>query len=151
MRICPELFTRCDLKIAAMRALDAGSTICEIAQAQMSPHLLDRRNGRVGRQGDLAFPGIERRAGLYPRRMPRQAAPVEVEIRDQMQKELWNRRRTAPENHGGTPATRLRFEPQARAADDARGQSALRPPASLRQVTPDSRHNLAVYPNPAGG
>lgn len=35
-----------DLKIAAMRALDAGSTIGEIARKyQISPHLLDRWRG----------------------------------------------------------------------------------------------------------
>jgi transposase-like protein len=35
-----------DLKIAAMRALDAGSTIGEIARKyQLSPHLVDRWRG----------------------------------------------------------------------------------------------------------
>ena len=53
-----------DLKVAAMRALDAGSTTGEIARKyQVSPHLLDRWRGEWRAKGDLAFPGIGRRGG----------------------------------------------------------------------------------------
>ena len=56
-----------DLKIAAMRALDAGSTIGEIARKyQVSPHLLDRWRGEWRAKGDLAFPGIGRRGVSLP-------------------------------------------------------------------------------------
>ena len=51
-----------DLKIAAMRALDTGSTIGEIARKfQVSPHLLERWRGEWRAKGDLAFPGIGHR------------------------------------------------------------------------------------------
>jgi transposase-like protein len=56
-----------DLKIAAMRALDAGSTIGEIARKyQVSPHLLDRWRGEWRAKGDLAFPGIGRLGAFLP-------------------------------------------------------------------------------------
>ena len=51
-----------DLKIAAMRALDTGSRIGEIARKyQLSPKLLERWRGEWRAKGDLAFPGIGRR------------------------------------------------------------------------------------------
>ena len=51
-----------DLKIAAMRAMDAGATGGEIARKyQVSPHLLDRWRSEWRAKGDLAFPGIGRR------------------------------------------------------------------------------------------
>jgi len=56
-----------DLKIAAMRALDAGSTTAEIARKyQVSPHLLERWRGEWRAKGDLAFPGIGRRGVFLP-------------------------------------------------------------------------------------
>jgi transposase len=56
-----------DLKIAAMRALDAGSTAGEIARKyQVSPHLLDRWRGEWRAKGELAFPGIGRRGATMP-------------------------------------------------------------------------------------
>jgi transposase-like protein len=56
-----------DLKIAAMRALDAGSTNGEIARKyQVSPHLLDRWRSEWRAKGDLAFPGIGRRGVDLP-------------------------------------------------------------------------------------
>ena len=56
-----------DLKIAAMRALDAGSTNGEIARKyQLSPHLLERWRSEWRAKGELAFPGIGRR-GAAPR------------------------------------------------------------------------------------
>ena len=51
-----------DLKITAMRALDAGSTTAEIARKyQLSPKLLERWRGEWRARGELAFPGIGRR------------------------------------------------------------------------------------------
>ena len=52
-----------DLKIAAMRALDAGSaTTGEIARRyQLSPKLLERWRGEWRARGELAFPGSGRR------------------------------------------------------------------------------------------
>ncbi len=48
-----------DLKITAMRALDAGSTTTEIARKyQLSPKLLERWRGEWRAKGELAFPGI---------------------------------------------------------------------------------------------
>jgi len=56
-----------DLKIAAMRALDAGSTTGEIARKyQVSPHLLDRWKGEWRAKGELAFPGSGRRGAGLP-------------------------------------------------------------------------------------
>ena len=58
MDLSRSLYNR-DLKIAAMRALDAGSTPGEIARKyQLSPHLLTRWRGEWRAKGDLAFPGI---------------------------------------------------------------------------------------------
>ena len=52
-----------DLKIAAMRALDAGSTTGEIARKyQLSPKLLERWRGEWRAKGESAFPGIGRHA-----------------------------------------------------------------------------------------
>ena len=52
----------CDLKVTAMRALDAGSTTTEIARKyQLSPKLLERWRGEWRAKGELAFPGIGRR------------------------------------------------------------------------------------------
>jgi transposase-like protein len=56
-----------DLKIAAMRALDAGSTNAEIARKyQVSPHLLERWRGEWRAKGDLAFPGVGHRGVSLP-------------------------------------------------------------------------------------
>jgi transposase-like protein len=56
-----------DLKIAAMRALDAGATNGEIARKyQVSPHLLERWCSEWRAKGDLAFPGIGRRGAALP-------------------------------------------------------------------------------------
>ena len=56
-----------DLKIAAMRAFDAGSKTGEIARKyQVSPHLLDRWRGEWRAKGELAFPGLGRRGVSLP-------------------------------------------------------------------------------------
>ena len=56
-----------DLKVAAMRALDAGSGTGEIARKyQLSPKLLERWRGEWRAKGELAFPGIGRRGADLP-------------------------------------------------------------------------------------
>src|SRR3954454_2435795 len=56
-----------DLKIAAMRAVDAGATLGEIARKyQLSPKLLERWRGEWRAKGELAFPGIGRRGVELP-------------------------------------------------------------------------------------
>jgi transposase len=56
-----------DLKIAAMRALDAGSATGEIARKyQLSPKLLERWRGEWRAKGESAFPGIGRRGADSP-------------------------------------------------------------------------------------
>ena len=53
-----------DLKIAVMRAVDAGSTMAEVARKhQVSPKLIERWRGEWRAKGDAAFPGIGRRTG----------------------------------------------------------------------------------------
>ena len=52
-----------DLKIAVMRAVDAGSTIAEVARKyELSPKLIERWRGEWRAKGEAAFPGIGRRA-----------------------------------------------------------------------------------------
>jgi transposase len=56
-----------DLKIAVMRALDAGSVTGEVARKyQLSPKLLERWRGEWRAKGELAFPGIGRRGADLP-------------------------------------------------------------------------------------
>src|SRR5438270_1042402 len=56
-----------DLKITAMRAMDAGSTATEIARKyQLSPKLLERWRGEWRARGELAFPGNGRRGAVQP-------------------------------------------------------------------------------------
>src|SRR5262252_5515035 len=70
-----------DLKIAAMRALDTGSTIAEIARKyQLSPKLLERWRGEWRAKGDLSFPGIGRRSVSLPGDDTRQIAELERKI-----------------------------------------------------------------------
>ncbi len=48
-----------DLKIAVMRAVDAGSTVAEVARKyQLSPKLIERWRGEWRAKGESAFPGI---------------------------------------------------------------------------------------------
>jgi transposase len=56
-----------DLKITAMRALDAGARTGEIARKyQLSPKLLERWRGEWRARGEAAFPGIGHRGGGLP-------------------------------------------------------------------------------------
>ena len=61
-----------DLKIAAMRALDAGSATGEIARKyQLSPKLLERWRGEWRAKGESAFPALGGGAPICRRsRMP---------------------------------------------------------------------------------
>ena len=56
----------CELKIAAMREIDSGRTIGEVArQLELSPKLLKRWRSEWRARGELAFPGPGRR-GVSP-------------------------------------------------------------------------------------
>jgi transposase-like protein len=67
MDLARRVYSR-DLKIAAMREIDHGRTITEVArQLELSPKLLERWRGEWAARGEMAFPGIGRRtvpAGL---------------------------------------------------------------------------------------
>ena len=66
MDLSRAIYSR-DLKIATMRALDAGSAAGEIARKyQLSPKLLERWRGEWRAKGELAFPGIGRRGADLP-------------------------------------------------------------------------------------
>ena len=66
MDLSRSVYSR-DLKIATMRALDAGSTGGEIARKyQLSPKLLERWRGEWRAQGDSAFPGSGHRGADLP-------------------------------------------------------------------------------------
>ena len=71
-----------DLKITAMRALDAGASTGEIARKyQLSPKLLERWRGEWRARGEAAFPGIGRRvAGLPALDEARRIADLERKI-----------------------------------------------------------------------
>ena len=65
MDLARRVYSR-DLKIAAMREIDGGRQIGEVArQLELSPHLLERWRGEWRARGELAFPGIGRR-GVSP-------------------------------------------------------------------------------------
>ena len=56
-----------DLKIAVMRALDAGASTAETARKyQLSPKLLERWRGEWRAKGESAFPGVGRRGADTP-------------------------------------------------------------------------------------
>jgi len=62
MDLARAVYSR-DLKIATMRALDAGAGNGEIARKyQLSPKLLERWRSEWRAKGESAFPGIGRRA-----------------------------------------------------------------------------------------
>jgi transposase len=66
MDLSRAIYSR-DLKIAAMRAIDAGSTTGEIARKyQLSPKLLERWRSEWRVKGETAFPGIGRRGAGLP-------------------------------------------------------------------------------------
>lgn len=66
MDLSRAIYSR-DLKITAMRALDAGASTGEIARKyQLSPKLLERWRGEWRARGEGAFPGIGRRGSGLP-------------------------------------------------------------------------------------
>jgi transposase len=65
MDLARRMYSR-DLKIAAMREIDGGRRIGEVARhLEVSPQLLERWRGEWRARGELAFPGIGRR-GVSP-------------------------------------------------------------------------------------
>src|ERR1700684_390683 len=66
MDLSRSVYSR-DLKIAVMRALDAGSARGEIARKyQLSPKLLEKWRNEWRARGELAFPGNGRRGATPP-------------------------------------------------------------------------------------
>ena len=66
MDLSRSVYSR-DLKITAMRALDAGAKTGELARKyQLSPKLLERWRGEWRARGELAFPGMGRRGTDLP-------------------------------------------------------------------------------------
>ena len=66
MDLSRAIYSR-DLKITAMRALDAGAPTGEIARKyQLSPKLLERWRGEWRARGEAAFPGIGHRGSGLP-------------------------------------------------------------------------------------
>ncbi len=61
MDLARRVYSR-ELKVAAMREIDSGRTISEVArQLEMSPKLLERWRSEWRARGELAFPGNGRR------------------------------------------------------------------------------------------
>jgi transposase len=68
MDLARTVYSR-DLKIAAMRALEAGATTAATARKyQLSPKLLERWRGEWRAKGEAAFPGIGHRGLELPAR-----------------------------------------------------------------------------------
>ena len=66
MDLARAVYSR-DLKIAAMRALDAGAATGEVARKyRLSPKLLERWRGEWRAKGEAAFPGVGRRGADLP-------------------------------------------------------------------------------------
>ena len=65
MDLARRMYSR-DLKVAAMREIDGGRRIGEVArQLELSPKLLERWRGEWQARGELAFPGNGRQ-GVSP-------------------------------------------------------------------------------------
>src|SRR5205823_457603 len=81
MDLSRAIYSR-DVKITAMRALDAGAPTGEIARKyQLSPKLLERWRGEWRARGEAAFPGIGHRgAGLAALDDARRIADLERKI-----------------------------------------------------------------------
>ncbi len=81
MELARRIYSR-ELKIAAMREIDSGRSVAEVArQLELSPKLLERWRGEWRAQGELAFPGIGRRTVETPGfDQIRQAAELERKI-----------------------------------------------------------------------
>ena len=65
MDLARRVYSR-DLKVSAMREIDGGRPIGEVARhLELSPRLLEHWRGEWRARGELAFPGIGRR-GVTP-------------------------------------------------------------------------------------
>lgn len=65
MNLARRVYSR-DLKIAAMREIDGGRPMAEVARhLELSPRLLEHWRGEWKAKGNLAFPGLGRR-GVTP-------------------------------------------------------------------------------------
>ena len=92
MDLARRVYSR-DLKVAAMREIDSGRTVCEVArQLELSPKLLERWRGDWRAQGEAAFPGVGRR-GISPVLTELQRiAELERKIGQQaMENDFWGR------------------------------------------------------------
>src|ERR1041384_4456495 len=102
MDLARRVYSR-DLKITAMREIDHGRTITEVArQLELSPKLLERWRSEWTARGELAFPGIGRRSvpiGLGPLRriakLDRKVAQLTME-NDVLKKALQHFRELPP-------------------------------------------------------
>ncbi len=64
MDLARRVYSR-ELKVAAMREIDNGRTVAEVArQLELSPKLLERWRGEWRARGESAFSGVGRR-GVY--------------------------------------------------------------------------------------
>ena len=81
MDLARTVYSR-DLKIAVMRAMEAGASAGETARKyQLSPKLLERWRAEWRAKGELAFPGIGRRGVGHPAlEEARQIAELERKI-----------------------------------------------------------------------
>lgn len=80
MDLARTVYSR-ELKIAAMRALDAGETGGQVARRlQLSPKLLERWRGDWRARGEEAFPGKGQRIGGVPLNDERRVAELERKI-----------------------------------------------------------------------
>jgi transposase-like protein len=80
MDLARRVYSR-ELKIAAMREIDHGRTMAEVArQLQLSPKLLERWRSEWAARGELAFPGIGRRSVPTGLSELRQIAELERKI-----------------------------------------------------------------------
>ncbi len=62
MDLARRVYTR-ELKMAAVREMEHGRTVAEVArQLELSPHLLQRWRSEWKARGELAFPGVGREA-----------------------------------------------------------------------------------------
>jgi transposase-like protein len=80
MDLARTVYSR-DLKIAAMRALDAGETGGQVARRlQVSPKLLERWRGEWRARGEAAFPGQGKRQPGMAHDDERRVAELERKI-----------------------------------------------------------------------
>ena len=80
MDLARRVYSR-ELKIAAMREIDHGRTMAEVArQLELSPKLLERWHSEWAARGELAFPGIGRRSVPTGLSELRQVAELERKI-----------------------------------------------------------------------